>query len=71
MPTWPERMECSPTSTLCALGSTVIGKGTKISTSRTTSRSANIPFCGQVGIAGSAKLGNYVVLAGQVGIAGH
>ena len=58
-----------------ALGSTVIGKGTKIDNLVHIAHNVEVGehsiLCGQVGIAGSAKLGNYVVLAGQVGIAGH
>ena len=58
-----------------ALGSTVIGKGTKIDNLVQVAHNVEIGehciLCSQVGIAGSAKLGNYCVLAGQVGIAGH
>lgn len=58
-----------------ALGSTVIGKGTKIDNLVHIAHNVQVGegclLCGQVGIAGSAKLGNYVILAGQVGIAGH
>jgi UDP-3-O-[3-hydroxymyristoyl] glucosamine N-acyltransferase len=58
-----------------ALGSTVIGRGTKIDNLVQIAHNVEIGehciLCAQVGIAGSAKLGNYVVLAGQVGIAGH
>jgi len=58
-----------------ALGSTVIGRGTKIDNLVHIAHNVEIGehclLCGQVGIAGSAKFGNYVVLAGQVGIAGH
>jgi UDP-3-O-[3-hydroxymyristoyl] glucosamine N-acyltransferase len=58
-----------------ALGSTVIGKGTKIDNLVQIAHNVEIgEHCivvGQAGIAGSTKLGNYVVLAGQVGIAGH
>ncbi len=59
-----------------ALGPTSIGKGTKIDNQVHVAHNVEIGehciLCGQVGIAGSAKLGNYgVVLAGQVGIAGH
>ncbi len=58
-----------------ALGSTIIGKGTKIDNQVHIAHNVEVGdhsiLCGQVGIAGSAKLGNYVVLAGQVGIAGH
>ena len=58
-----------------ALGSTVIGKGTKIDNLVQVAHNVEIgEHClviAQVGIAGSAKLGNYVVLAGQAGVAGH
>jgi UDP-3-O-[3-hydroxymyristoyl] glucosamine N-acyltransferase len=58
-----------------ALGSTVIGKGTKIDNLVQIGHNVVVGehclLVSQVGIAGSSKLGNYVVLAGQVGIAGH
>jgi UDP-3-O-[3-hydroxymyristoyl] glucosamine N-acyltransferase len=58
-----------------ALGSTIIGKGTKIDNLVQIAHNVEIGehciVCAQVGIAGSAKLGSYCVLAGQVGIAGH
>lgn len=58
-----------------ALGSTVIGKGTKIDSLVTIGHGATVGPHGllvaQVGIAGSAKLGHHVTLAGQVGVAGH
>ena len=58
-----------------ALGSTTIGKGTKIDNLVHIAHNVEIGdysiLCGQVGIAGSAKLGKFCVLAGQVGIAGH
>ena len=58
-----------------ALGSTVIGRGTKIDNLVQIAHNVEIGECSilvaQVGIAGSSKLGKYVVLAGQVGIAGH
>ena len=58
-----------------ALGSTVIGKGTKIDNLVQIAHNVQIGegclLVAQVGIAGSSRLGNYVVLAGQVGIAGH
>jgi len=58
-----------------ALGSTVIGKGTKIDNLVQIAHNVRIgEHClviAQVGIAGSTQLGNYVVLAGQVGIGGH
>jgi UDP-3-O-[3-hydroxymyristoyl] glucosamine N-acyltransferase len=58
-----------------ALGSTVIGQGTKIDNLVQIAHNVEIgEHClviAQVGIAGSAKLGNYVVLAGQAGVGGH
>ncbi len=58
-----------------ALGSTVIGKGTKIDNLVQIGHNVQLGegclLIAQVGIAGSSKLGNYVVLAGQVGVAGH
>ncbi|HUA66328.1 MAG TPA: UDP-3-O-(3-hydroxymyristoyl)glucosamine N-acyltransferase [Alphaproteobacteria bacterium] len=58
-----------------ALGSTTIGKGTKIDNLVQIAHNVQVGegclLVAQVGIAGSSKLGNYVVLAGQVGVAGH
>jgi len=58
-----------------ALGSTVIGKGTKIDNLVQVGHNVEIGdysiLCSQVGIAGSVKLGKFCVLAGQVGLAGH
>jgi UDP-3-O-[3-hydroxymyristoyl] glucosamine N-acyltransferase len=58
-----------------ALGSTVIGKGTKIDNLVQVAHNVEIGahsiLCAQVGIAGSSKLGNFCVLAGQAGVAGH
>lgn len=58
-----------------ALGSTVIGRGTKIDNLVQVAHNVNIgEHCivvSQTGISGSTRLGNYVVLAGQVGLAGH
>jgi UDP-3-O-[3-hydroxymyristoyl] glucosamine N-acyltransferase len=58
-----------------ALGSTIIGKGTKIDNlvqiGHNVETGEDCLLISQVGIAGSTKLGNDVVLAGQVGIAGH
>jgi UDP-3-O-[3-hydroxymyristoyl] glucosamine N-acyltransferase len=58
-----------------ALGSTVIGTGTKIDNLVQIGHNVEIGehnlLVSQVGIAGSTKLGKYVVLAGQVGVAGH
>lgn len=58
-----------------ALGSTKIGRGTKIDNLVQIAHNVvigeNCIVIAQVGIAGSTKLGNYVILAGQVGLAGH
>ena len=58
-----------------ALGSTIIGRGTKIDNLVQVAHNVVIGehslLVSQVGIAGSSKLGNYVTLGGQVGIAGH
>ena len=58
-----------------ALGSTVIGKGTKIDNLVQIAHNVEIGerciVIAQVGISGSTKLGKYVILAGQVGLAGH
>ena len=58
-----------------ALGSTVIGRGTKIDNLVHVAHNVVIgPHClvlGQVGFAGSTTLGAYCVIASQSGIAGH
>jgi len=58
-----------------ALGSTIIGKGTKIDNLVQIAHNVVVGehclLVSQVGIAGSTRLGDYVTLAGQVGIAGH
>ncbi len=58
-----------------ALGSTVIGQGTKIDNLVQIAHNVVIGdhsiIVAQVGIAGSTRLGNYVTVAGQAGIAGH
>ena len=58
-----------------ALGSTVIGKGTKIDNLVQIAHNVVIGehclIVAQAGIAGSTKLGEYVTLAGQVGLIGH
>lgn len=58
-----------------ALGSTIIGKGTKIDNLVQVGHNVVLgEHCiviSQVGIAGSNKIGNYVTLAGQAGIVGH
>lgn len=58
-----------------ALGSTVIGAGTKIDNLVHVAHNVVIGrhclIMGQVGFAGSTRLGDYVVVASQAGIAGH
>ena len=58
-----------------ALGSTTIGRGTKIDNLVQIAHNVTIGehslVVAQAGIAGSTRLGNYVTLAGQVGLAGH
>src|SRR5204862_107096 len=58
-----------------ALGSTVIGKGTKIDQLVVVGHGSKIgPHCllvAQSGIAGSVTLGHHVTLAGQTGVSGH
>ncbi|HEY1660843.1 MAG TPA: UDP-3-O-(3-hydroxymyristoyl)glucosamine N-acyltransferase [Verrucomicrobiae bacterium] len=58
-----------------ALGSTVIGKGTKIDNLVHIAHNVQIGehciICGQVGFAGSSKVGDYTMFGGQVGISGH
>ena len=58
-----------------ALGSTVIGRGTKIDNLVQIAHNVvigeNCIVIAQAGIAGSTKLGKQVILAGQVGLAGH
>jgi UDP-3-O-[3-hydroxymyristoyl] glucosamine N-acyltransferase len=58
-----------------ALGSTVIGQGTKIDNLVQVGHNVTLGehciLCGQVGIAGSTRVGRYVTMAGQVGVAGH
>lgn len=58
-----------------ALGSTVIGKGTKLDNMVQVGHNCKLGehtiLCAQVGLAGSTKVGNVVYLGGQVGAAGH
>jgi UDP-3-O-[3-hydroxymyristoyl] glucosamine N-acyltransferase len=58
-----------------ALGSTVIGRGTKIDNLVQIAHNVEIGehsiIVAQVGISGSTKLGKYILLAGQAGLAGH
>jgi len=58
-----------------ALGSTRIGRGTKIDNlvqiAHNVIIGADSIMAGQVGVSGSCKLGDHVILMGQVGLAGH
>ena len=58
-----------------ALGSTVIGQGTKIDNlvhvAHNVVMGRHCLVMGQVGFAGSTRLGDYCVIASQSGIAGH
>ena len=58
-----------------ALGSTIIGRGTKIDNLVQVAHNVVVGegclLVGQSGYAGSTKLGNFVVVAAQAGIAGH
>jgi UDP-3-O-[3-hydroxymyristoyl] glucosamine N-acyltransferase len=58
-----------------ALGSTIIGRGTKIDNLVQIAHNCEIGedtvISGQVGVAGSSKVGDNCMLAGQVGIASH
>ena len=58
-----------------AIGSTVVGRGTKIDNLVHLGHNVEIGedcfIIAQVGIAGSSKIGNHCVLAGQTGITGH
>ncbi|MBK9708867.1 MAG: UDP-3-O-(3-hydroxymyristoyl)glucosamine N-acyltransferase [Acidobacteria bacterium] len=57
------------------IGSTVIGRGTKIDNLVHIGHGSivgqNTLLCAQVGLAGSTQVGNEVILGGQVGAAGH
>lgn len=57
------------------IGSTIIGKGTKIDNLVQVGHNCiigeNSILCAQVGLAGSTEIGDLVYLAGQVGVAGH
>ena len=58
-----------------ALGSTIIGKGTKIDNlvqiGHNSVLGEHCIMCGQSALAGSTTLGDYVTVAGQAGLAGH
>jgi len=58
-----------------AVGSTLIGAGTKIDNlvqiAHGVKTGQNCILVSQVGVAGSTELGNHVVLGGQVGLVGH
>jgi UDP-3-O-[3-hydroxymyristoyl] glucosamine N-acyltransferase len=58
-----------------ALGTTRIGKGTKLDNlvhiAHNVEIGENTVLAGQTGIAGSTRIGNGVTMGGQVGVAGH
>jgi UDP-3-O-[3-hydroxymyristoyl] glucosamine N-acyltransferase len=58
-----------------ALGSTFIGRGSKLSDNITLGHGVKVGahclLVAQVGISGSVSIGHHVTLAGQVGVAGH
>lgn len=58
-----------------AMGSTIIGKGTKLDNLIQIAHNVKIGehnvFAAQVGIAGSSVVGNWNMIGGQAGIAGH
>lgn len=58
-----------------ALGSTVVGKGTKIDNLVQVGHNSVLGehciLCGQSALAGSTKVGDYLTLAGQAGLGGH
>lgn len=72
-----DEVEIGANSTIdrATLGSTIIGKGTKIDNLVQIGHNCVIGehsiLCAQVGLAGSTIVGDYVYLAGQVGAAGH
>jgi UDP-3-O-[3-hydroxymyristoyl] glucosamine N-acyltransferase len=66
---------CNAVVERAALGSTVVGRGTKIGNLVVVGHNCRIGvgnlLISQVGIAGSTTPGKYVVMAGQVGVNGH
>ena len=58
-----------------ALGSTVIGSGSKIDNlvqiGHNNKIGQHVIMCGQVGVSGSCQIDDYVILAGSVGVADH
>ena len=72
-----DNVEIGANSTIdrATIGSTVIGKGSKIDNLVQVGHNCKIGensiLCAQVGLAGSTEIGNIVYLAGQVGVAGH
>ena len=65
----------TPPLIAAALGSTVIGKGSKVGNLNAIGHNVHIGehslIVAQVGIAGSVKIGHHCTMAGQVGVAGH
>lgn len=57
------------------LGSTVVGKGTKVDNlvqiAHNDQIGPHVILCGQVGLSGTVKIGSYSVLAGKAGVVDH
>ena len=73
---WRTTSRSAPTpASRAALGSTVIGKGTKVDAlvmiGHGTTVGEHCILVAQVGIAGSCTIGRHVTMAGQAGVAGH
>jgi UDP-3-O-[3-hydroxymyristoyl] glucosamine N-acyltransferase len=72
-----EDVEIGANSTVdrATLGSTVIGKGTKIDNLVQVGHNVVLGehgiLCASAGVAGSTRVGSYVTIAGQAGVAGH
>jgi len=72
-----DNVEVQAQSTIdrASIGTTRIGKGTKIDNLVQVGHGSNVGkhtlLCAQVGLAGSTQVGNNVILTGQVGTAGH
>ena len=68
-------VQCNACVDRATVGETRIGRGAKIDdlvlVGHASSVDANTLLCGQVGLAGSTKIGKNCILAGQVGTAGH
>ena len=68
-------VQANATIDRATVGATEIGDGTKVDDLFQVGHGSRIGkrplICAQTGLAGSSVIGNNVILAGQVGIAGH